>query len=47
MPQSGQFIRGAYLLGLVIYVWVGGFILCCVTACFGYFWQKKYGAQSA
>ena len=27
MPESGQTFRGLYLLFLVIYVWVGGFLL--------------------
>jgi hypothetical protein len=30
LPPSGQFFRGQFLLGLVIYIWVGGFVLCIV-----------------
>lgn len=30
MPDSGQYFRGTYLWGLVIYLWVGGCVLFCV-----------------
>ena len=30
MPDDGQFQRGNFLLGLVIWIWVGGFALCCI-----------------
>ena len=43
MPESGQYFRGQYLLGLVIYVWVGGFIMCCVQCCASIYHVKKYG----
>jgi hypothetical protein len=39
----GQAIRGGYLLGLVIYIWVGGFVLCCVSVCMTLIYKKKYG----
>jgi hypothetical protein len=41
--NSMQFMRGQYLLGLVIWVWCGGFFLClvgCVCACIH---KKKHG----
>ncbi|TNV77102.1 hypothetical protein FGO68_gene3587 [Halteria grandinella] len=43
MPESGQYFRGRYLLGLVIYIWGGGFLLCCLTCCLAYCHYKKYG----
>ena len=33
---TGQYYRGKYLLGLVIYVWAGNFFLClvsCIAMC--------------
>ena len=42
-PATGQYYRGRYLLGLVIYVWCGGFFLCCVSCIFMSIHTKKHG----
>ena len=46
MPESGQYIRGRFLLGLVIYIWVGGFFFCCVSCIVAAIHVKKYGAKA-
>lgn len=47
MPDSGQYIRGRFLLGLVIYIWVGGFFFCCFSCIIAAIHVKKYGPALA
>jgi len=41
MPDSYQYWRGQYLLGLVIFIWVFGFAMCCLTCCIVTYLAKK------
>jgi len=41
-PITGQYFRGRFLLGLVIYIWCGGFFLCCVSCVFSIIHNKKH-----
>ena len=47
MPESYQYLRGHFLLGLVIWVWVGGFFLCMMQCCFAIAHQKRFGTSTA
>ena len=41
-PFSGQFLRGQFLLGLVVWVWVGGFFLFSVAMTASLIHKKRY-----
>lgn len=41
-PMTGQFFRGQFLLGLVIFIWVGGFFLGCVGCICQAIHRKKH-----
>jgi hypothetical protein len=46
MPETGQYIRGQFLLGLVVYLWVGGFFLFIVQSIIALIHWKKYSNVS-
>lgn len=46
MPESGQYIRGHFLFGLVIWVWIGGFFLSCVSFIIAIIHKRVYSSRN-